>query len=168
MAFVKKEIQLQNNLIGTGFADAPPTGKSRVSFTGEIVSAIGFDNPKLSINYQVHLPEQWDFDDFNNYETLGMSSDLDEINKRESITQFSNANVIDYNNQRVYESSFCFPFDLQFIHSEEEETSDRPYLLFQVNSLDSWNRHRIEGYGALQFPSEEGYHDMKVSTPFYT
>lgn len=106
LAFVKKEIQLQNNLIGTGFADAPPSGKSRVSYTGEIVSAIGFDQPKLSINYQVFVPELWDFDDFNNYETLGLSTDLDEINKRESITQFSDATVVDYNHQRVYESSF--------------------------------------------------------------
>jgi Meckel syndrome type 1 protein len=164
LAYVKKEIQLQNNLIGTGFADAPPSGKSRVSYTGEIVSAIGFDQPKLSIIYQIHVPELWLFDDFNNYDTLGMSNDLDEINKRESITQYSNAHVVDYNHQRVYESSFSFPFDLQFIHDTTEESSERPHLLFQVNSLDSWNRHRIEGYGALQFPSEEGSHEFMVQT----
>ena len=34
----------------------------------------------------------------------------------------------------------------------------RPYLLFQVNSVDSWNRHRIEGYGFLRLPLEPGYH----------
>lgn len=164
LAFVKKEVQLQNNLIGTGFADAPASGKTRVSYTGEIVSAIGFDQPKLSINYKIHLPELWDFDDFNSYDTLGTTSDLDEINKRESITQFSNAAVIDRDHQQVYESSFCFPFDLQFIHNIEEESSDRPHLLFQVNSLDEWNRYRIEGYGSLQFPSSEGTHEFLVQT----
>lgn len=164
LAFVKKEILLQNNLIGTGFADAPPSGNSRVSYTGEIVSAIGFDQPKLSINYQVHVPELWSFDDFNSYDTLGISNDLDEINKRESITQFSTANTTMHNHQQVYESSFCFPFDLQFLHNTSEETSDTPHLLFQVNSLDSWNRYRIEGYGALQFPSKEGTYSFKVQT----
>ncbi|CAI2375794.1 unnamed protein product [Moneuplotes crassus] len=162
LAFVKKEIQLQNNLIGSGFAEPPPSGSKRVSYTGEIVSAIGFDQPKLSITYKVHVPELWEFDDYNSYETLGIIKDLDEVNKRDSITQFSYANIIDYNHQRVYESSFCFPFDLQFLQDTKEESSERPYLLFQVNSLDSWSRHRIEGYGSLQFPSEEGYHEFKV------
>lgn len=36
--------------------------------------------------------------------------------------------------------------------------NQRPYLLFQVNSVDSWNRHRIEGYGFLRLPLEPGYH----------
>jgi hypothetical protein len=164
LAFIKKEIQLQNNLIGTGFADPPASGKSRVSYTGEIVSAIGFDQPKWSITYKVHLPELWDFDDYNSYETLGVNVDLDEVNKRESITQFSYANVTDYNHQKVYESNFWFPFDLQFMHDTTQESSERPHLLFQVNSVDSWNRHRIEGYGSLQFPSEEGYHEFRVQT----
>lgn len=54
----------------------------------------------------MHLPELWDFDDYNSYETLGVNVDLDEVNKRESITQFSYANVTDYNHQKVYESNF--------------------------------------------------------------
>ena len=164
LAFVKKEVQLDNNLIGSGFAEPPPSGSKRVSYTGEIESAIGFDQPKLAITYKIHLPENWEFDDYNSYETLGMMKDLDEVNKRDSITQYSYAHVIDYNHQRVYESSFCFPFDLQFLHNTKEESSQRPYLLFQVNSVDSWNRHRIEGYGSLQFPSEEGHHKFKVQT----
>ena len=40
----------------------------------------------------------------------------------------------------------------------------RPYLLMQVNSVDSWNRHRIEGYGFVRFPLEPGYHKLEVST----
>lgn len=40
----------------------------------------------------------------------------------------------------------------------------RPHLLFQVNSVDSWNRHRIEGYGFLRLPMEPGYHQMDLET----
>lgn len=40
----------------------------------------------------------------------------------------------------------------------------RPILLFQVNSVDDWNRHRIEGYGFVKFPLEPGYHTLEVST----
>jgi hypothetical protein len=47
LAFVKKELELRENLITssntTGYADPPPPGKERVTFMGEIVSAVGFD-----------------------------------------------------------------------------------------------------------------------------
>jgi hypothetical protein len=40
----------------------------------------------------------------------------------------------------------------------------RPHLLFQVNSVDSWDRHRIEGYGFVRLPMEPGYHEIEVDT----
>jgi len=40
----------------------------------------------------------------------------------------------------------------------------RPTLLMQVNSVDSWNRHRIEGYGFCRFPLDPGYHQIEVDT----
>ena len=43
-------------------------------------------------------------------------------------------------------------------------TSQRPYLLLQVNSVDDWGRHRIEGYGFIRFPVEPGYHKLEVET----
>lgn len=164
LAFVKKEIQLQDNLVGTGFADAPPSGTSRVTFTGEIVSAIGFEEAKLCISYQVYVPDGWKFDDFNRYDTLGVAGDVDDINKRESVTQYSTATLVTKEFEEVNESAFSFPFDLQFIHELDEEASARPQILFQVNSLDSWNRNRIEGYGNLHFPSEEGSHEFLIQT----
>ena len=39
-----------------------------------------------------------------------------------------------------------------------------PILLLKVNSADSWGRHRVEGYGYLRFPAEQGYHSTSVST----
>jgi hypothetical protein len=40
----------------------------------------------------------------------------------------------------------------------------RPYLLLQVNSVDSWSRHRVEGYGFLRMPLEPGYHEVEIDT----
>eukprot|EP00826_Nyctotherus_ovalis_P059031 TRINITY_DN8175_c0_g1_i12.p1 TRINITY_DN8175_c0_g1~~TRINITY_DN8175_c0_g1_i12.p1 ORF type:complete len:160 (+),score=41.91 TRINITY_DN8175_c0_g1_i12:623-1102(+) len=34
----------------------------------------------------------------------------------------------------------------------------------QVNSVDSWGRHRIEGYGYVTFPSTPGYYEQSIST----
>jgi len=36
--------------------------------------------------------------------------------------------------------------------------------LFQVNSVDDWGRHRIEGYGFLRLPIEPGYHELEIDT----
>lgn len=33
-----------------------------------------------------------------------------------------------------------------------------------MNSVDSWGRNRIEGYGFLEVPSSEGFHVLKVQT----
>jgi Meckel syndrome type 1 protein len=37
-------------------------------------------------------------------------------------------------------------------------------LLFQVNSVDDWGRHRIEGYGFVRMPVEPGHHQLAVPT----
>ena len=34
----------------------------------------------------------------------------------------------------------------------------------QVNSVDDWGRHRIEGYGWVRIPLEAGYHTLEVET----
>jgi len=62
-----------------------------------------------------------------------------------------------------YVSHFSFPLDFQLL-AQTEKMADRPYLLLQVNSIDSWGRHRIEGYGFVRFPAEPGYHKLEVET----
>jgi len=42
--------------------------------------------------------------------------------------------------------------------------ANSPYLLLQVNSVDSWHRHRIEGYGFVRIPSTPGFHQLSVQT----
>jgi len=36
--------------------------------------------------------------------------------------------------------------------------------LMQVNSVDSWKRHRIEGYGFVHLPLDTGYHEIEIDT----
>lgn len=62
-----------------------------------------------------------------------------------------------------YVSHFSFPLDFQFL-AHEDKVQERPYLLLQVNSVDAWGRHRIEGYGFARFPSEPGFHKITVET----
>ncbi len=34
----------------------------------------------------------------------------------------------------------------------------------QVNSVDSWGRHRVEGYSFVRMPQNPGYHKIEVET----
>ena len=94
--------------------------------------------------------ENWEFDDFNTFETLGLVGEESELNIWKSITQFSQATVRQEGDYRVFVSNFSFPFDYQFLRRIDLEAAQaRPYLLLQVNSSDWWGRNRIEGYGFL-------------------
>ena len=126
------------------------------------------------------MPEGWTFEDYNEYETFGITrEDTTEFNKRESCTHTSKGTVQSSEDPTNIEGTefvnhFCFPFDYQFLAKEESSKSfsfltltlvnQRPYLMFQVNSVDSWNRHRIQGYGFVRLPLEPGYHEIEIET----
>lgn len=60
---------------------------------------------------------------------------------------------------------FSFPLDIQFqVQKDDAQICKYPILFLQVNSMDSWGRARIEGYGFLQLPRQPGYHDVLVQT----
>lgn len=87
---------------------------------------------------------------------------------RSSVTHCSKAAVELVNDDdnvegTQYVSHFSFPLDFQFL-AQTEKMAERPYLLLQVNSIDSWGRHRVEGYGFVRFPAEPGYHKLEVET----
>lgn len=89
--FIRKEIELRENLVGSGFLDPPPiqktkgkqTADTRVTVLGEIVSATGFNSESLYIYYDTIVSEGWTFEDANEYEMLGSVRDeQSENNKR--------------------------------------------------------------------------------------
>ena len=125
--FIKKEIELRENLVGTGFIN-PPDEKAefnnRVTVVGEIVSTSGFDAEKQYVFFEVLVPEEggWTFEDYNEYEIQGLTAheDTSEFNKRKSCTHISAAAVEpssdpDDPEGTHYVSHFCFPFDYQFL-----------------------------------------------------
>ena len=75
--------------------------------------------------YEAFLPDGWTFEDYNEYETFGITrEETTEFNKRESCTHASKATVQsneDPNNPEgtEYVSHFCFPFDYQFLAKED-------------------------------------------------
>ncbi len=89
--FIRKEIEMRENLVGTGFLDPPSILEqgntdyriNRVTAIGEIVSASGFNAENLYIIYETLLTEGWTFEDQNNYELYGSVRDeFSENNKR--------------------------------------------------------------------------------------
>jgi len=97
--FIKKEIELRENLVGTGFIDPPQTTKKkvtrnrrtvtetespfRVTVIGEIVKATGFNADNTCVFYDTFIPEGWGFEDCNEYEIYGSYRDETvEYNKR--------------------------------------------------------------------------------------
>lgn len=89
--FIRKEIELRENLVGTGFLDPPPIQKQngeqtadyRITVIGEIVSASGFNADKLYIFYDTMVTDGWTFEDANDYEMYGtVRDDTCESNKR--------------------------------------------------------------------------------------
>lgn len=99
--FIRKEIELRENLVGTGFLDPPaikkhPNGQQtadyRITMSGEIVSASGFNESRLYVFYETMVTEGWTFEDQNDYEMYGtVRDDTIESNKRQSVTQTSDA-----------------------------------------------------------------------------
>ena len=77
--FIKKEIELRENLVGTGFLDPPPLQKAidpntgetvnysdfRCTVLGEIVETVGFQAENTYIRYDTFLPEGWAFEEAN-------------------------------------------------------------------------------------------------------
>ncbi len=73
--FIKKEIELRENLVGTGFLDPPAVehsrakeAVSRVTVLGEIVQASGFEAESVYLMYDTFLCDGWTFEDTNEYE----------------------------------------------------------------------------------------------------
>lgn len=73
--FIKKEIELRENLVGTGFLDPPaPFNRStkeavsRITVLGEIVQAAGFEAENIYLKFDTLLSDGWSFEDNSEYE----------------------------------------------------------------------------------------------------
>jgi hypothetical protein len=115
------------------------------------------------VTYEIILPIGWKVDDENEYYMIYKSENLEEenINKLKSITQISRATVIDQD----FVHHLGFPFELELLCHELILGEQIPKLLFQINSIDRYNRHRIVGYSFIQLPIKTG--NYRITCPCY-
>lgn len=63
---------------------------------------------------------------------------------------------------RTRTHNFGLPFEWKF-EVPTGELLQLPVLYLQANSLDSWERYRVEGYGYATLPDRAGSHRVRVS-----
>lgn len=162
LAFIQKEIELRQNLAGNKFITPLPAG-GKVYILGELLSASNFEEDNLYIFLETRNPEHWEYNT-EDYEDprITESDESDLINRTKCITQISQAVPKGHNRKPV--SYFSFPLSWSFLTSTDGLKLAWPKVLVQVNCADSWGRHRILGYGFLEFPPKAGFYQIKVQT----
>ena len=159
---IVKEIELKQNFVGDGFLHPPEDGLNRINIFGEISHLEGFIEDRLYCFWEFELPQiGWKVDDENEYYEIYKKENLleENINKLKSISQKSSSMIDSSGN---YCCNISFPFELELLCHEKVMNKTWPNLLIQINSIDSWNRHRIEGYSFLSIPNGSGYSQIKI------
>jgi Meckel syndrome type 1 protein len=159
---IVKEIEFKQNFIGEGFLRPPDNKMSRINLFGEISHLEGFIADKLYVFYEFDLPEVgWKIDNENEYYEIYKKENVleENINKLKSVTQKSTCVA---NDKGDYICNLSFPFELELLCHEAVLDKSWPKILIQVNSVDSWERHRIEGYGFINVPNFSGYSEIKI------
>ena len=162
LAFIQKEIELRQNLAGNKFI-IPPAKGGKVYIMGELTHAKNFEEDNLYIFLETKLPEDWEYNKEDYDDPRANPSDQsDLINRSRSITQISQSIPSGFNRKPV--SHFSFPLAWNLLTTESGLNGEWPSVLVQVNSTDSWGRHKILGYGLLEFPHMPGYHKISIPT----
>ncbi|XP_066925017.1 tectonic-like complex member MKS1 [Clytia hemisphaerica] len=133
-----RHAQLMASQIGTDMALLPKRNDLFVYNFCEIVLGRDFEYDSLYVVYTLDLPDGWYTNDY------------------ESLTGVTHR--CSMNKNKMANFSYPFQFQLQYTWPEENpcEFIKWPTLFFEVYSLDSWQRHRIEGYGYCQLPDIAG------------
>jgi len=92
---------------------------------GEIESAVGFEHERTYSFFELVMPDGWHYEDFNQFEN---ADDQTEMNKKKSCTHVSKARVEQVNGENLNVSHFCFPFDFQFL-ATDEGMEKRPFMI---------------------------------------
>jgi Meckel syndrome type 1 protein len=144
--------------VGDSFAD-PPSSSVSVMVLGEVVSARDFEYEDLYITTSLKLPRGWKCTSHSEEELTLLS-------------QISHSKSLHLTN--VAHFSLPFEYHLLFSCKHEEESDDAneecchllsmPTFHFEVGSIDTWDRHRMEGYAHWSLPPQPGYYSPSVST----
>lgn len=139
------------NQVGDEFTNMPLWDEINANIFAEVVSAERFTAEKLYVELFVGLPTGW---------TPRPGSDA-YITQHEVSTQFSRCNAHNSNEAKWH---FGFPFELELHRTRGASMIRWPRIYMCVSSVDSWQRHRAEGYGYVDVPCFPGMHDLRVHT----
>ena len=188
---IMKELSSHQNIVGSMFQKPPDNDFSRVSIFGEISSLSDFTEESLYMFYEFYLPIGWKIDNENEDYLIYQSENLQEenLNKLKSISQTStgyvNPNFYSFKNDPNFSfyqgnmkgdihthefkdrnaiiHNFSLPFELELLGHNSILNKIAPKLLIQINSCDSWGRHRIEGYAYVPIPIQNGSINVDVN-----
>ena len=155
---VIKQIEFHQNFVGEGFITSPENNFSRVNVFGEINKLYDFIPNSVYLTYEFDLPIGWKIDDENEYYEIYKKEHYIEenINKIRTISQKSTSG----NHSNTH--NLNLPFELELLAHNKVLDKSFPSLLIQVNSIDDWGRHRIEGYSFLQIPNKSSFTKLKI------
>lgn len=146
---VLKQTRLKNE-VGDKFSVPPAWPTKRLHVFGEIASAQGFEADKdfHFVEAQLVLPER----------VVLEPACSAAVANSEVATQMSKP-AVNAMGEGVWH--FGLPFELEMRELEAGGALPRLYLC--VNSLDSWERHRVEGYSHVDIPLTAGSYSLTGS-----
>ena len=173
---VIKDLEFQQNFVGDMFLKPPDNDFSRVNIFGEISQLSEFTADNLYLFYEFILPVGWKIDNENSNSKILKEEKIQQenLNKLKSISQTSTGYINDKsfsffkskefsifrgNDLKDLDTlthNFSLPFELELLGHNSILNTITPKLLVQINSVDWWERHRIEGYTYINIPIKTG------------
>ncbi|KAI8819600.1 ciliary basal body-associated, B9 protein-domain-containing protein [Fimicolochytrium jonesii] len=143
--YTQKQTHL-SRLLPPTFTPLPAPTQLRHTLTGQITRTTQFPSRDVYITYLLALP-------------IGWAADEDEARGQllGGTTQVARGVW-----EKGWRASVGCP--LEWVLVRRDKNKDRPKLFITVNSVDSWNRHRVEGYGYLYIPQTTGHHTLTIPT----
>ncbi|UJR22762.1 hypothetical protein I4U23_025794 [Adineta vaga] len=153
-------------MVGNKF-DTPPPAVLKLNIIGEIVSAKNFEYDNIYVYYLLDLAENW---------YVESSMILSGYTHTGSMTMSSKyvREIINYTGDCCYFILilgkfddivyYSHPFEFELWYKPPTHTTDQsfprmPKIYFQIASLDSWGRHRTEGYTFIDIPNLPGFYN---------
>jgi hypothetical protein len=172
-----KDLEFQQNYVGNMFLKPPENNFSRVNLFGEISQLSEFTADSLYLFYEFILPVGWKIDNENSYSLIYKHEKIkqENLNRLKSISQTSTGYINDKSfsffkskeysffrgndikNLETLTHNFSLPFELELLGHNSILNTITPKLLIQINSVDWWERHRIEGYSYINIPIKTGH-----------
>ncbi|KAJ3395962.1 Pleiotropic negative transcriptional regulator [Lobulomyces angularis] len=158
--FFKRKNLISSKIIGNEFNYLAEKYLKKINLFGEIelvkILDPEFECEHLYVRYSLELPEEWEIQN----EYVANSKECKITN-----TAISQRCKPLYNElSGCLEANFGFPLELSLVSKTNAVGSQYPKIYFQVYSVDSWDRHVLQGYGFLDLPKSPSSETITVRT----